>query len=44
VELVKEGLLSQEQAVMRVEPKSLDQLLHPTFDPKEKKEIVKHLV
>ncbi len=40
VELVKEGLLTQEQAIMRVEPKSLDQLLHPTFDPKEKKEIV----
>ena len=40
VELVKEGFLSQEEAVMRVEPKSLDQLLHPTFDPKEKKEAV----
>jgi pyruvate,orthophosphate dikinase len=40
VELVKEGFISQEQALMRVEPKSLDQLLHPTFDPKEKKEIV----
>ncbi len=40
VELVKEGVLSPEAALMRVEPKSLDQLLHPTFDPKEKKEIV----
>jgi pyruvate, orthophosphate dikinase len=40
VELVKEGFISQDQAIMRVEPKSLDQLLHPTFDPKEKKEII----
>ncbi len=40
VELVKEGFISQEQAIMRVEPKSLDQLLHPTFDPKEKKEVI----
>ncbi len=40
VELVKEGFINQEAALMRVEPKSLDQLLHPTFDPKEKKEVV----
>ncbi len=40
VELVKEGFISQEEAIMRVEPKSLDQLLHPTFDPKEKKEVI----
>lgn len=40
VELVKEGFISQEEALMRVEPKSLDQLLHPTFDPKEKKEVI----
>lgn len=40
VELVKEKMLSEEAALMRVEPKSLDQLLHPTFDPKEKKEVV----
>lgn len=40
VELVKEGMLTPEAALMRVEPKSLDQLLHPTFDPKEKKDVV----
>ena len=40
VELVKEGFISQEEALMRVDPKSLDQLLHPTFDPKEKKEVI----
>ncbi|MBI3314176.1 MAG: pyruvate, phosphate dikinase, partial [Candidatus Omnitrophica bacterium] len=40
VELVKEGLLNQDKALLRVDPKQLDQLLHPTFDPKEKKEII----
>ncbi|AQX19405.1 pyruvate, phosphate dikinase [Bartonella sp. WD16.2] len=34
VEMVEEGLISCEEAVMRIEPKSLDQLLHPTLDPK----------
>ena len=33
VEMVDEGLITKEEAVMRVDPKSLDQLLHPKFDP-----------
>ncbi len=33
VDLAGEGLISREEAVMRVEPGSLDQLLHPTIDP-----------
>jgi pyruvate,orthophosphate dikinase len=33
VELVKEGILSPEEAVMRVDPEMLDQLLHPQLDP-----------
>lgn len=32
VDLVNEGLISEETAVMRVSPKQLDQLLHPAFD------------
>jgi pyruvate,orthophosphate dikinase len=32
--MVKEGLISEKEAVLRVEPKSLDQLLHPNFDAK----------
>jgi pyruvate,orthophosphate dikinase len=32
VELVEEGKLTREEAVMRVEPSQLDQLLHPNFD------------
>ncbi len=36
VDMVKEGLISREEAVLRVEPASLDQLLHPIIDPKAK--------
>ncbi len=32
VDLVDEGMISKEEALMRVEPKQLDQLLHPNFD------------
>ena len=32
VELVEEGLLTKEQAILKVEPKQLDTLLHPNFD------------
>lgn len=32
VDLVSEGLITEEEALMKVEPKQLDQLLHPTFD------------
>ncbi len=37
VDMMKEGLITEKQAVLRVEPNSLDQLLHPTFDPKAEK-------
>jgi pyruvate,orthophosphate dikinase len=33
VDLASEGLITQEEAVTRVDPASLDQLLHPTIDP-----------
>ena len=32
VDLVSEGMLTKEEALMKVEPKQLDQLLHPNFD------------
>ncbi len=35
-DMVKEGLITPEEAVMRVEPLQLDQLLHPILDPKAK--------
>jgi len=34
VDLVKEGKISKEEAILRIEPNQLNQLLHPTFDPK----------
>ncbi|MGI5907893.1 MAG: pyruvate, phosphate dikinase [Christensenellales bacterium] len=34
VDLVNEGLLTREEALMKIDPKQLDALLHPTFDPK----------
>ena len=32
VDLVKEGMIDEKEAVLRVEPQQLDQLLHPNFD------------
>ena len=39
-EMVAEGLISKEEAVARIEPGSLDQLLHPTLDPNAERQIV----
>ncbi len=39
VEMVEEGMIDKETAVMRVEPEQLDQLLHPMFDPKAEKSV-----
>ena len=33
-DMVAEGLITREEAVLRIDPASLDQLLHPTIDPK----------
>lgn len=33
VDMVKEGLLTEEEAVMRIDPDQIDQLLHPRIDP-----------
>lgn len=40
VEMVDEGLINKETAIMRVEPKQLDQLLHPMFDPKAETKVI----
>ena len=40
VEMAGEGLISQEEAVMRVDPASLDQLLHPRLDPKVRLKVI----
>ncbi len=33
VDMVNEGLITEEEAIQKVDPRQLDQLLHPTFDP-----------
>ena len=33
VDMASEGLITEEEAVLRVDPAALDQLLHPTLDP-----------
>ncbi|MEO1103948.1 MAG: pyruvate, phosphate dikinase, partial [Pseudomonadota bacterium] len=38
-DMVDEGLITKDEAVGRIEPNSLDQLLHPAIDPAAKKEL-----
>src|SRR4051812_36503756 len=40
VEMVKERLIDEQTAILRVEPSSLDQLLHPTFNPRADKNVI----
>ncbi|NCP02695.1 MAG: pyruvate, phosphate dikinase, partial [Deltaproteobacteria bacterium] len=40
VEMVKEGLINENEAVLRVQPEQLDQLLHPSLDPAAKKQVI----
>ncbi|MCB1652101.1 MAG: pyruvate, phosphate dikinase [Alphaproteobacteria bacterium] len=40
VDLVNEGLITQDEALLRIDPQSLDQLLHPTLDPKAQKDVL----
>jgi pyruvate,orthophosphate dikinase len=40
VDLAKEGVITKRDAVMRVEPCALDQLLHPTIDPDARREVI----
>ncbi len=40
VEMANAGLITREEAISRIEPASLDQLLHPTLDPKAERKII----
>jgi pyruvate, orthophosphate dikinase len=40
VDMAAEGLISESEAVARVEPASLDQLLHPTIDPSAERDVI----
>jgi pyruvate,orthophosphate dikinase len=39
-DMIDEKLISEEEALMRIDPASLDQLLHPTLDPKAEKTLL----
>ena len=40
VDLASEGVISTDEAILRVEPASLDQLLHPTIDPEGARDVI----
>ena len=40
VELANEGLITKKDAVSRIDPASLDQLLHPTIDPSAQRDVI----
>tara|TARA_A100001015_G_scaffold64653_1_gene71418 strand:- start:12494 stop:15160 length:2667 start_codon:yes stop_codon:yes gene_type:complete len=40
VDMVKENLIKKDEALLRIDPKTLDTLLHPTLDPKAEKDII----
>jgi pyruvate,orthophosphate dikinase len=40
VDMAEEGLIAREEAVLRVDPQALDQLLHPTLDPKAERRVI----
>jgi pyruvate,orthophosphate dikinase len=40
VDLANEGLISRKQAVARIDPAALDQLLHPTIDPNAERKVI----
>ncbi|WP_315919335.1 pyruvate, phosphate dikinase [Mesorhizobium sp. SP-1A] len=40
VDMANEGLITKQEAVTRIDPASLDQLLHPTIDPKAKRDVI----
>ncbi|PTQ65315.1 pyruvate phosphate dikinase [Sphingomonas sp. PP-CE-3G-477] len=40
VDMANEGLITREEAILRIEPMALDQLLHPTLDPKAHRDVL----
>ncbi len=40
VDMAEEGLITREEAILRVDPQALDQLLHPTLDPKATRDVL----
>ena len=40
VDMAEDGLITREEAILRIDPSSLDQLLHPMLDPKAKRDVI----
>jgi len=40
VDMVDEGVITEDEAVLRIEPSTLDQLLHPTIDPRVSRQVI----
>jgi pyruvate,orthophosphate dikinase len=40
VDMAAEGLITQKEAIVRIDPSSLDQLLHPTLDPTAERDLI----
>ncbi|MCL6607662.1 MAG: pyruvate, phosphate dikinase [Geminicoccaceae bacterium] len=40
VDMAREGLITREEALLRIDPAQLDQLLHPTLDPKAERRVI----
>ncbi len=40
VDMVDEGVITEDEAVLRIEPSTLDQLLHPTIDPRVTRQVI----
>ncbi|MFJ6322651.1 MULTISPECIES: pyruvate, phosphate dikinase [unclassified Rhizobium] len=40
VDMVDEGVITEDEAVARIDPMTLDQLLHPTIDPRVRREVI----
>ena len=40
VDMANEGLITREEAILRIDPQALDQLLHPTLDPDAQRDVI----
>jgi pyruvate,orthophosphate dikinase len=40
VDLVREGIITEDEAILRIEPDKLDELLHPSFDPNARRDVI----
>jgi pyruvate,orthophosphate dikinase len=40
VDMVRDGLITRQEAIQRISPASLDQLLHPTLDPEAERDVI----